>query len=204
MNRLARALSTTIDAIRGGGARCALVGGLAVSTRVEPRFTRDLDLAVAVRDDAEAEILLKHLMSVGYRILSTVEQDAIGRLATARLVPPGEGDDELVVDLLFASSGIEPDIVDAAEPLDALSGLRVPVATLGHLLALKVLALDDQTRPQDRLDVHAIVGRATEGDLRDARVALERVQERGFARQQDLRRKFDRLLGEVRASEGGG
>ena len=33
----------------------ALVGGIAVSTRTEPRFTRDLDFAVAVADDAAAE-----------------------------------------------------------------------------------------------------------------------------------------------------
>jgi hypothetical protein len=32
----------------------ALVGGLAVSVRVEPRFTRDIDLAVAVANDANA------------------------------------------------------------------------------------------------------------------------------------------------------
>ncbi len=33
----------------------ALVGGLAVSARTEPRFTRDADLAVALTSDAEAE-----------------------------------------------------------------------------------------------------------------------------------------------------
>jgi hypothetical protein len=33
----------------------ALVGGLAVSIRAEPRFTRDADLAVALTNDAEAE-----------------------------------------------------------------------------------------------------------------------------------------------------
>ena len=37
--------------------RLALVGGLAVSARAEPRFTRDVDLAVAVVSDDEAERL---------------------------------------------------------------------------------------------------------------------------------------------------
>ena len=37
------------------GVRFALIGGLAVSARTEPRFTRDADLAVAVTSDAEAE-----------------------------------------------------------------------------------------------------------------------------------------------------
>ena len=33
----------------------ALVGGLAVSARTKPRFTRDADIAVAVASDTEAE-----------------------------------------------------------------------------------------------------------------------------------------------------
>jgi len=39
----------------------ALVGGLAVSARTEPRFTRDADIAVAVASDAEAEGLTRDL-----------------------------------------------------------------------------------------------------------------------------------------------
>ena len=41
-----------LNAVR---ARWALVGGLAVSARTIPRFTKDLDFAVAVADDGEAE-----------------------------------------------------------------------------------------------------------------------------------------------------
>jgi hypothetical protein len=37
----------------------ALVGGFAVSARTEPRFTRDVDLAVAVPDDHAAEAVLR-------------------------------------------------------------------------------------------------------------------------------------------------
>ena len=194
MSRLARTLGLTLDSLDSLGARAALVGGLAVSARTEPRFTRDLDLAVAVRDDTAAEALLAELMTAGFRLLTTVEQDAAGRLATARLVPPGEADDELVVDLLFASSGIEPEIVAAAAPLELFPRLTVPVAVPGHLLALKVLSLDDATRPQDRLDVHALATAATPEDLQMARRALATIAERGFARQQDLAGKLDGLL----------
>ena len=35
--------------------RWALIGGLAVSARAEPRFTRDVDVCVVVPDDATAE-----------------------------------------------------------------------------------------------------------------------------------------------------
>ena len=44
----------------------ALVGGLGVSARTEPRFTRDADLAVAVATDVEAEALIHRLQAGGY------------------------------------------------------------------------------------------------------------------------------------------
>jgi hypothetical protein len=65
-----------------------------------------------------------------------------------------------VVDLLFASSGIEPEIAAAADALDVVPGLAVPTARMGHLIALKVLARDDRTRPQDRVDLPALLQRA--------------------------------------------
>ena len=43
------------------GVPFAVVGGLAVSVRTEPRFTRDADLAVALATDAEAESLIHAL-----------------------------------------------------------------------------------------------------------------------------------------------
>lgn len=45
MNPLAQVLTAAMAALKG--ADFALVGGIAVSARTEPRFTRDLDLAVA-------------------------------------------------------------------------------------------------------------------------------------------------------------
>ena len=81
----------------------ALVGGLAVSARPEPRVTRDADLAVAIATDADAERLIHHLRSRGYHIEALVEQQAVGRLATVRLTR-GDVLHAPIVDLLFASS----------------------------------------------------------------------------------------------------
>lgn len=50
----------------------------------------------------------------------------------------------MVVDVLFASSGIEPELVRAAEPIEVLPSLTVPVARTGHLIAVKLLARDDE------------------------------------------------------------
>lgn len=78
-------LQRVLHDLRDLGAEHALVGGHAVSARVEPRFTRDLDFAVAVANDSAAEALVRELGVRGYRLTAIVEQEATGRLATVRL-----------------------------------------------------------------------------------------------------------------------
>jgi predicted nucleotidyltransferase len=172
----------------------ALVGGLAVSARVEPRFTRDIDLTVAVASDEEAEALVRHMMSEGFIVAATLEHDALHRLATVRLLPPGESIDGIVVDLLFASSGIEPEICEAAEPVEVASGLTVPVARAGHLLAQKILSRGPE-RPQDDLDIRALLTDVDEGERQRCRLALQAMTVKGAHRGKDLLRDFEFLSG---------
>lgn len=176
----ARTATARLDAL---GVGHALVGGFAVSIRCEPRFTRDIDLVVAAADDAGAEAVVAAMTQDGYEVLATVEQQHAGRLATARLVHRSGGD---VVDLLFASSGIEPEIAAAAERIEALPSLLLPVATVGHLIALKLLAIDSKTRPQDAVDLRALVEVAGPGDLAGAGEAVRLIEDRGYQRGRDL------------------
>ncbi len=188
-----RRAARDLDDLRG---RWALVGALAVSARAEPRFTRDIDLVAAVATDSEAERLVRGLQGRGYRVQAIVEQEAIGRLATARLVPALEDETGVVLDVLFASSGIEAEIASEADLLEVLPGLRIPVATTGHLIALKILARDDRIRPQDRVDLAALLGVAAPPDIEQARAAIALIQRRGFHRDKDLAAEFERLLRE--------
>lgn len=174
------------------GITWALVGGFAVSARAEPRFTRDVDVAVAITDDREAEALVHALTSDGYRLLAAVEQDAVERLATVRLAPAL--DEGVVVDVLFASSGIETEIVHAAEAIEILPGLTVPVARTGHLIAVKLLARDDDSRPQDLADLRGLRAVATPAELDLARDAVELIVERGFHRDRALAAALARLM----------
>ena len=194
MSRLEDILHATARDLADLRLRWALVGGLAVSARTEPRFTRDIDLAIAVPGDTNAEQAVAALQRRGYRIHALVEQVAANRLATARLVPAGEDEAGIVLDVLFASSGIEPEIVEAAEPLEILPGLRLPVAGVGHLLALKLLSRDDRTRPQDRVDLVALLRVATRADIDGARLAVALIHARGFQRDRDLSRDLERLI----------
>lgn len=174
------------------GWRFALVGGLAVSARAEPRTTRDVDVAVAVADDAEAEATLFELQQLGYRLVMLLEQTRARRLATARLHTPVSRGADVIVDLLFAASGIEPEVVRAAERIEVLPGLTLPVARVGHLLAMKMVSRGKR-RPQDDADIRALLAVAGAADRRTARRALALVERRGMARGRDLQRAFASL-----------
>jgi hypothetical protein len=114
------------------GVPFALVGGLAVSVRTEPRFTRDADLVVALATDAE--------------------------------------------------------------PIDLLPQLRMGVARTGHLIALKVLSREDVRRPQDIVDLRALLAVASPAELEGARKSLSLIAARGYHRGRDLALEIDRLL----------
>lgn len=191
MNRFeATARRVTVD-LQALDLRAALVGGFAVSVRAEPRFTRDLDLAVAVQDDRAAEATVRALIERGYRVVATVEHEATGRLATVRFELPAHGE---IADLLFASSGIEPEIVAAAEPIEVLPELELAVARTGHLIAVKLLARDDETRPQDAADLRALVSVADDVEMARAGEAVTLIEERGYHRGRDLGAALQTML----------
>jgi hypothetical protein len=171
-------------------ARWALIGGLAISVRSIPRFTKDLDFAVAVADDPEAEDVVHRLGGRGYTPVEVLEQDYVERMSGVRLE---RGGSDVVVDLLFASSGIESEVVAGATRLEVLPRLTAPVASTGHLIALKVLA----GRNQDLTDLEALIPGASAADLDVARSAVKLIQQRGFNREQDVVAELDKLIADM-------
>jgi hypothetical protein len=194
-NSVERALVRIAQELREAGQPCALIGGLAVSARAEPRTTRDVDMAVSTTGDEAAEQLIWHLQNRGYVVRTLLEQERTGRIATVRLVRDTERN--VFVDLLFASSGIEAEIVKDAEELELLEDLTLPVASRAHLIALKVLARDDRHRPQDWDDLRGLLADASELDVRAASEALELIEQRGFNRGRDLRADLARAIGDT-------
>jgi len=189
---LEEALGRIADALQRRKRGFCLVGGLAVSVRGEVRFTRDVDLAVAVRDDSDAEMLVRDLQSEGYRPIAVVEHETTGRLSTARLMSPSG----VKVDLLFASCGIEPDIVSRATSVELPVTGAIPVATAEDLLAMKTLSMTEH-RLQDRLDARGLMRVATALDLEQVRRALRSITERGYNRQRDLDAQLSSVVEEV-------
>lgn len=191
VNALDAAVSRATNDLDEVGARWAMVGGLAVSARSAPRFTKDVDFAVAVADDTASEALIHQLRDRGYVPQEIVEHEYLERLSTVRLVAEPLG---VAVDLLFASSGIEEEIVAAASSVEILPGLQVSVASTGHLIALKVLA----RRGQDLTDLDALLAAASESDFVLAREAVALIAARGFHRGQDVVADLEQVIAAAR------
>ncbi len=181
MTELGAQLESAARLLRDAGLGFAVVGGLAVSARTEPRFTRDVDLAVAVPDDSAVDRLILLATHRGYRAFSLLQHDVAKRIATVRL-----RSDRGVLDLLFASSGIEAEVVRDAEDLELLPGVHAPVARVPHLIAQKLLSRDDRSRPQDIGDLTRLLDVATKAELDEARGLVELIEARGFNRKRPL------------------
>jgi Nucleotidyl transferase AbiEii toxin, Type IV TA system len=189
----ARALVDVCRTLRQECRGFALVGGLAVSLRTEVRFTSDADLVVAVADDKDAEALVFAMRQAGYEPFKIVEHELQHRLATARL-ESGEGN---VVDLLFASSGIEPEIVERAENLELPEVGTIAVARAEELLAMKLLSMTPK-RLQDRIDAQNLIRFHPDLDLEAVRDNLRLITARGYHRDRDLAARLDEVLAEIR------
>jgi hypothetical protein len=169
-----------------------VVGGLAASARGEARFTRDIDVAVIVDNDDQAEQCINGFVQQGYVVIATVEQEATHRLATARLKHP----DGVVCDLIFATCGIESEVVGSAERVELFPGKWVTTATAESMVAMKILSATAK-RPRDLGDLQAML-RANPA-LDESRVTslLEAIEARGYSRGQDLAEKWRRLRTEL-------
>jgi hypothetical protein len=194
VNELQDSFIRAIRDLQAMGYAAALIGGVAVSIRAKARFTRDIDIAVAVAGDPEAEALIRHLLGSGYSVLAMIEQEDTGRFATARMVVPGEDAAEIVVDMLFASSGIEPEIVAEATDLEVWPGVMGKVARVGHLIALKMLSRDMRRRPMDQVDLVELIKIADAAELALAFDAVELIERRGFARGKQLGEELRQFL----------
>lgn len=180
-------------------AQFALVGGMAVAVRAEPRFTRDIDLAVAVADDSAAERILGGLIRRGYRPVAELDRKDRPRLAAMRLAPPGSDIDILesertpIIDLIFAACGIEPEVVAAATPFRVFKRSITPVAQIPHLIAMKVLSFSE-SRPQDLADLKYLIERATAPQLGECRKLVALIMHRGYQGTRSLQAELERHI----------
>ncbi len=190
MTRLDDALMRASEVLKDLGKGFALVGGIAISALTVPRSTGDVDIAVAVADDGDAESVARAFMTAGYGVASLLEQDETGRLAGVRVHDAGTG---VGLDLMFAMCGVEPEVVASSQQIEVLPGTVLPVASIGSLIVMKLLARDDRRRPMDADDLRALRESASDDDWSEARRLVELLAARGANRGRDLAADLSRL-----------
>jgi hypothetical protein len=180
-----------VDELEALEARFAVVGGIAIGARIEPRTTKDIDFAIAVEDDAEAEAFVFALRRRGFVVDSLFQRDD-GRIGTVRTWHPRAPG--ILIDFLCATSRIEPEIVAASTPEPIRLDRRAPVATEPHLLAMKIKA----GRKKDAADIESLIQRASQASLKRAEHALRLMQSRGADPKRDLVAELRSAVRDVR------
>jgi len=111
-----------------------------------------------------------------------------------RLMPPPDYQPGLLLDVLFASSGIEKEICQDAELLECFPKVFIPVADVEHLLALKILARDDESRPQDHADIQALLRVMSHEECIKTKALLHLISSRGYNRNRNLQALLEEVL----------
>lgn len=185
------ALERSIAELDAAGIAFALVGGLAIGVRADPRVTRDIDYVVPASDDAQAEAILFALQQRGFFVEAVFVRDQ-GRISTVRTRHRSAPD--VLVDLLFSNARIEQEIVDESSREEIATGIECPVAQAWHLLAMKVLA----NRKKDQPDLQDLIEGASASVVARAEAALRLMQRRGVAPKRDLIAELHRLVRDIR------
>ncbi|MFT3841072.1 MAG: hypothetical protein QM723_29040 [Myxococcaceae bacterium] len=189
------ALSKAVIALEAEGLPHALVGGVAVGARTEPRVTRDVDFVIPVVDDADAELKVLALQRSGFLVESVFERDE-GRISTVRTRQPAAR--EVFVDFLLSNPRIEAEIVADASREAVVSTVTCRVAQPWHLIAMKVLA----NRRKDQSDLGELISRANRSTLAKAEHALRLMSARGAGPKRDLVAELDRHVRSVAGETG--
>jgi hypothetical protein len=126
----------------------ALIGGLAVSLRGQPRVTADVDLVIAANVERALSLVDKLAASMFKPLFEGIEEV----VEQAFILPLRHRHTNVKVDLALGLSGFEQQAVLRAERL-RVAGSVISVATTEDLVIMKVLA----GRPQDEQDLQGLI-----------------------------------------------
>ncbi|MEM9597658.1 MAG: hypothetical protein AAGD06_25555, partial [Acidobacteriota bacterium] len=97
-------------------------------------------------------------------------------------------------DVLFSLTGIEAEVARRAERIEVLPGLKMPVASLGDLIALKLLGAGQPGREHDWRDLRALAARASQEDLAITLAAIASIDAQGHGSSDHLEARLHRIL----------
>lgn len=141
-----KTLVDIIEVLRNKEIRFAVIGGLAVSWRGEPRVTGDVDIVVDI-DVKQAVSLKDELNKTPFCPLFPQVAEVI---ESSFILPLIHKDAKVPVDLSLGMSGFEKQLIDRATDIE-FEGHSVPVATAEDLILMKLCAgrqrdMDDMSR----------------------------------------------------------
>jgi hypothetical protein len=113
----------------------AVIGGIAVIVRGEPRFTADIDGVVGIDLDAAIDLVRSLKASPFVPLFSDVEEV----VRTSLIIPLRHRKTGLKVDLAVGLTGFGKQLI-ARAPAESFGDLSVPVATAEDLILMKILA----------------------------------------------------------------
>jgi hypothetical protein len=169
------ALTETAGFLERQGIAYALIGGLAVSLRGQPRVTADVDMVIAA-DVEGALAIVAALPGSDFEPLFNGVEEVV---ETAFILPLRHRNTNVKIDLALGLSGFEQQAVARAEPI-VVAGRSVNVARAEDLLIMKAIA----GRPQDDQDLRSLV--IAQGNRLDWGYCLKVAADLGAALGQDL------------------
>jgi predicted nucleotidyltransferase len=182
------------DDLNAAGTRWCLVGGLGASIYAEPRTTKDIDVVVAIDSEQAMDQLKGFLASKGYSSPSILMHTQPTRRMGWRVLLASPRCGDVPLDILSNACGIEHQITQHAVKLEVLPGVWLPVAALGHLIAMKVLSQHDVSRLQDRVDLMALLRVAQPQDIEFAKVALLEIAQAGYSSGRNLVEELEKTI----------
>jgi len=179
-------LADAAQVLETHGIRFALIGGLAVSLRGQPRMTVDVDLVI-LADIDQALRLAQELSSTPFEPLFPGVEEVVARSFILPLRHRATG---IRVDVAIGMSGFERQAVSRATKV-TIGDVRVPVVAVEDLLVMKALA----GRPQDEQDIRGLVA-AQRGAI-DWPACLDVAEKLGAAIDVDIAGRLRTARGEI-------
>lgn len=194
--KLLRSLKEINKVLTNGEIKFCLVGGLAVSVRAFERTTKDIDFALAVANEQEAEKIVKYFITSGFKLETLLENKFNHSISTVRL--KDFADTSYFIDLIFAASGIEQEVVAQSTEVEVLPDFYLPVATIPGLVVMKLISFDPEIRPTDGVDLNNLISAMSKSDEVKIRELIDLVNKRGYNRGKDLGKSLDLKIEAVR------
>jgi predicted nucleotidyltransferase len=143
-----------------------IIGGQAVLVHGEPRLTADVDVTLGVAP-ARLATVLEACRAIDLEPLPADVEDFV---RDTFVLPAGDPESGIRVDLIFSTTPFESQAIERAVPID-VSGEAVPFATAEDLILHKLFA----GRPRDIEDAEGVVRR--KGDEVDWTYLMEWARE---------------------------